>query len=164
MGQAHNLSPHILKSLEEDINQPYGGFTVKSHGPNAGQSVKDSYMVGLAEHGQNDMPLPITAEQISDFADSRGDVLVDRSNYLGGFNDTEKGNSGRNPGSLDVSRAFPRSEGEFPAMMQARWGGKRPEDSVGVVDEHGEYSHAIPTYDPLGPFGGAHALHAEEEK
>ena len=164
MGQAHNLSPHILKSLEEDINQPYGGFSVKSHGSDAGKSPKDSYMVGLAEHGQNDMPLKITAEQISDFADSRGDFLAQPGHYLGGFNDTDKGNEGRDPGSLDVSRAFPRSEGEFPAMMQARWGGKRPEDSVGVVDEKGKYSHAIPTYDPLRVFGGSHALHDEEEE
>jgi hypothetical protein len=162
MGQVHNLSPQILASLAEDINKPYGGFTVKSHGPDAGKPAKDSYMVGLAKHGQNDMPLDITAEQISDFADSRGDALADPSNYLGGFNDTDKGNRGRNPGSLDVSRAFPRSKGEFPAMMQARWGGARPEDSVGVTDEHGEFSHAIPTYDPLRAFGGVHAFDREE--
>lgn len=164
MGQVHNLSPHILKNLEQSINQPYGGFTVKSHGPEAGQPAKDAYMVGLAEHGQNEMALPITADQISEFATSRGDALSDPSNYLGGFNDTDKGNKGSNPGSLDVSRAFPRSEGEFPAMMQARWGGKRPEDSVGVIDEEGNYSHAIPTYDPLTQFAsGAHAYHYDEQ-
>jgi hypothetical protein len=150
MGQAHNLSPHILKSLGEDINQPYGGFSVKSHGSDAGKSPKDSYMVGLAEHGQNDMPLDITAEQISDFADSRGDFLAQPDHYLGGFNDTDKGKSGRNPGSLDVSRAFPRSEGLASPMMQAYYGGKRPEDSVGILDEQGKYAGEVPTVNPIG--------------
>ena len=160
MGQEHNLSPHILKSLERDLNKDYGGFTIKSHGPNAGQPATDSYMVGLAQHGQNEMPLPITAEQISEFATSRGEALSEEGNYLGGFNNTDKN---KNPGSLDVSRAYPRKEGLFMPMLQARWGGNRPEDSVGILDEKGEYVGDIPTFDPLSVGSGAHALHFEEE-
>lgn len=150
MGQAHNLSPHILESLERDINEPYGGFTIKSHGPQAGQPARDSYMVGLAQHGQNDMPLPITASQISDFATSRGDALSEPDNYLGGFNDTDKGNKGGNPGSLDVSKAFPMKEGLALPMMQAYYGGDRPEDSVGMLDKEGKYAGTVPTFNPIG--------------
>jgi hypothetical protein len=150
MGQAHNLSPHILENLEKQINQDYGGFTVKSHGPNVGQPAKDSYMVGLAQHGQNNMALPITAQQISDFAESRGDALSEDANYLGGFNDTAKGERGKNPGSLDVSKAFPRSGGLALPMMQAYYGGKRPEDSIGILNEKGEYGGEIPTINPIG--------------
>ena len=169
MGQAHNLSPAILNKLAKAVNKPWGGFTVKTTDPGAGTSPPNSYLVGIPEHGQNDMALPITTQQIDDFATSRADALEIPTHYLGGYNNTKKAEEGGLPGSLDVTKAYPMSEGLFMPMMQARhgWptpqtGSFRPEDAVGYSDSTGEYEDEIPTYDPIRAYGGATAFDEEQ--
>lgn len=141
MGQQHNLSKAQLQDLSNRINDSdIGGFSVKSHGPNTGNPPENSFMVGIAKYGQNNMPLPVAPSEIGDFATSRGDVLRKPNKYLGGWEGDGEG------ASLDVSQAHPVSRGMAPAMLQAYLG---KEKSIGQIGASGEYLRTIPTENPV---------------
>lgn len=141
MGQAHNLSKEQLQDLSSRINNPdIGGFSIKSHGPEAGSPPNNSFMVGISKHGQNKMPLPVAPSEIGNFATSRGSALSQDDKYLGGWIGNGEG------ASLDVSQAHPISKGMTPAMFQAYI---NKEKAIGMVGAGGKYITDIPTENPI---------------
>ena len=141
MAQLHNLNKEQLQDLSSRISDSnIGGFSIKSHGPNAGSPPENSYMVGLSQYGQNKMPLPVAPSEIGDFATNRGTELAGDNKYLGGWIGEGQG------ASLDVSQAHPISKGRTPAMLQAYLG---KEKAIGMVGAGGEYIKDIPTENPV---------------
>lgn len=144
MGQAHNLNIKQLTQLARNMNVPDGGFTIKSHGPNTGDSPENAYMVGQSKFGRNKIPMPIDPTDISDFANSRSAELTKDDRYFGGWH-----NPANEMGALDVSKAYPVSGTMIPPMVDAFLG---KEESIGEVGSGGQYVRTIPTQNPADTY------------
>jgi hypothetical protein len=150
MGQAHNLNENELAELASELSVPNGGFTVKAYGPEAGSPPPKSVLVGIAEHGMNDIPQPVNASDVEGFIESRKGPLQEERNYLGGWSPAETRNvtddygdekivpTGKSaPAALDVTEAIPgwgpasRLEAFYKGYVVPASKGARPEREVG---------------------------------
>lgn len=140
MSASDNLSAAQLDHLANQFNDPnQGGFTVKPFGPERGEGRRSVFTVGVRQHGQNGIPVPISADTIGDFVDSRADVFRSNPDFdLGGWNDSEK--PAERAGALDVVQEYPVPSGAEAAMWHAH---RDKEEAVGVLGSQGEYVESI---------------------
>ena len=139
MAASHHLSPLQLGSLADRLADPeQAGFSARAFGPGAGEEPPaNSYMVATPGQGQNNMIMPVSAEEIGSFANSRTATLRPEGRYLGGWSVGKEA-------SLDVSQAYPFSQGH-QAMNQGIAGN---EIGIGMIGRRGQYVGTMPVVDP----------------
>jgi hypothetical protein len=122
------LSDDQFSGLAQRVNEG-GGFSVRTHGPKAGEEAENAFMVGTLRHGQ-DVPMPTSGGTLKGFAESRRPELSRTDRFMGGW-------AGGKAASLDVSQAFPLTKrGEVGAR---RMGIAEGQKAIGKVGPGGEY-------------------------
>jgi hypothetical protein len=161
---AKRLNISQAHELASNVSVPNGGFTVKAYGPEAGSPPpNESILVGISEHGMNDIPQPVAPADIQHFVDTRKGPLQEEQNYLGGWSPSgtkpitdDYGNqvnaSTAAPAALDVTEAIQgwgpasRLEAFYKGYVRPVSEGRRPEREVGFHKGGSKgYSHSAPT-------------------
>ncbi len=139
-----HLNPKQVARLTQAVNDPeIGGFTVATHGEARGgvpATVRDSYVVGQARYGENNITAPAKQSDLQHFLQTRKEPLQQEGRYLGGWNNTAEGKV-----ALDVVRAYPRdqrglTEATFSGLVQG-------EDAIGSFKPNGQYDTDIDPYE-----------------
>lgn len=122
------LSDQQFEGLAGELNKG-GGFSIRTHGAEAGTSPSNAYMVGIQGRGAN-IPSPTTGSALRGFAETQGSALSAPNRYLGGW-------SGEKETALDVSQAFPRTKRGAVQSRQATVA--NAQKAAGEVGHSGEY-------------------------
>jgi hypothetical protein len=135
-----NVSRVQFGELAEKLNNPgeYGsGFSVKTSGPNTGETARDVYLVGgMTSAPEGVLNRPATGEDIRSYARTHAGELEGENRWLGGWGPQEL----KEQAILDVSTSFPPTDmGRLSAAMHGMFIG---EDEVGAVDGKGNYDDA----------------------
>ena len=129
------LSHGQFKSLAAAVNNPdIGGFTVATEGSMAGQSPPDRFLVGTQKHGQTPTPLPVSAEHIQQYAESKKGVLSRRERFLGSWGEAGMAHN-------DISQGYKTTPtGETTARRVAL---RENQEAYGVTGSEGEYMGTV---------------------
>jgi hypothetical protein len=114
------LSDDQFEGLAQRVNSG-SGFSIRTHGPKAGQEASNSFMVGNLSQGAK-ASTPTSGAELKGFAESRSGELSRTDRFMGAW-----GND------LDVSRSFPLTKrGEVGARSMTIAQGQKAAGKIGA--------------------------------